>query len=152
MPVFIRPATSADVPTIQSLEQQTETAAHWSEREYDALFAAEAPQRIALVATEDPEIRGFAIARCGIGEWEIENIVVAVEHRRRGIGSRLVREILRAARDAGAPSVLLEVRESSVAARQLYEQLGFTEVGRRPRYYREPAEDALLLRTSTGNL
>ena len=138
--VLIRPATPSDIPLIRELEQQSETAAHWAERDYDALFAPEAPKRVALVAAEEGgrEIYGFAVARCGADEWEIENVVVAVGQRRRGIGSRLVRQILQAARDSGAGSVLLEVRESNVAARQLYEKLGFIETGRRASYYREP--------------
>lgn len=134
------------------LEAQAETAAHWSAREYDALFAPEAPRRIALVAAEADELCGFIIARCGPDEWEIENVVVAAEHRRLGIGSELVRQVLRAAQDAGAAAVLLEVRESNAAARQLYKRLGFAEAGRRPGYYRVPAEDALLLRFSVYNL
>jgi ribosomal-protein-alanine N-acetyltransferase len=134
---------------MQALEAQAPTAAHWREREYAALFAPDAPRRVAFVAEEQPaQVAGFAIARCGSDEWEIENVVVSPEHRRRGIGSDLVREILKAARDARVGAVLLEVRESNTAARQLYDQLGFAEIGRRPGYYREPAEDALLLRSS----
>jgi [ribosomal protein S18]-alanine N-acetyltransferase len=148
-PMLIRPATPADIPAMLALEQQAHTAAHWREREYQALFTPDAPQRIALIAEAGPgEIRGFAIARCGTGEWEIENIVVSPQHRRRGIGSALVRQVLKTARDAGARPVLLEVRESNTAARQLYGRLGFAETGRRPAYYSDPVEDALLLRFS----
>lgn len=150
--MLIRPATRADISLMQALAEQTATAAHWGQREYGALFAAEAPPRIALVATQDAEMCGFVIARCAPEEWEIENAVVPPLHRRRGIGSELVRQILQAARQAGAGSILLEVRESNRAARQLYEQLGFAEAGRRPGYYRDPVEDALLLRRSTQNL
>ena len=136
---------------MRALEQQSEAAAHWSEREYDALFAPEAPKRLALVAADEGgrEIYGFAVARCGPDEWEIENVVVAVGQRRRGLGSRLVQQILLAARGAGATAVLLEVRESNVAARQLYASLGFSEIGRRSGYYREPSEDAVLLAVSS---
>jgi ribosomal-protein-alanine N-acetyltransferase len=137
---------------MRTLEAQAETAAHWSAREYDALFAPEAPRRIALVAAAGDALRGFVIARCGPDDWEIENVVVAPEHRRLGIGSELVREVLRAAQDAGAAAVLLEVRESNAAARQLYERLGFATAGRRPGYYRVPVEDALLLRFSIYNM
>jgi len=150
--MLIRPATPADLPAMPALEQQADTAAHWSERDYDALFAPDAPRRIALLAMEIDETCGFIIARCGVDDWEIENVVVAAGQRRRGIGSALVREILQAARQAAVPAVLLEVRESNLAARQLYEKTGFTEIGRRPAYYREPPEDALLLRFSTQNL
>ena len=134
-----------------ALERQTGPAAHWSGREYDALFAPEAPRRLALVATEAAELLGFVIARCGPEEWEIENVVVAVQHRRRGIGRELVRQILRSAGQAGADFILLEVRESNFPARKLYEQLGFVEIGRRTAYYYDPLEDALVLRISAEN-
>jgi len=149
--VLIRPATPDDVPSIRVLEQQTESAAHWAEREYDALFAPDAPTRIALVALNESDItrlHGFAIARCAPDEWEIENVVVAHEHQRLGIGMKLIRELLARAHAGGATSVLLEVRESNLVARRLYEKLGFSEVGRRSNYYHGPTEDALLLRIS----
>jgi ribosomal-protein-alanine N-acetyltransferase len=148
--VLIRKATLDDIATIRELEQRAERAAHWGEREYEALFAPESPRRVALVAAEETgaEIMGFVIARCADDEWEIENVVVAGEQRRRGVGSALVHELVREARRSGAAAVLLEVRESNAAARRLYEKAGFSAVGRRPGYYREPPEDALLLKIS----
>ena len=138
---------------MRALEREADSAAHWAEREYVALFSPDAPQRLTLVAEEVAgDTRGFAIARCGLDEWEIENVVVALQHRRRGIGRKLVEEILHAARSAEVRAVLLEVRESNAAARHLYERLGFVDAGRRPGYYRDPAEDALLLRRSTEDL
>ena len=149
--VLIRAATADDVPSIRTLEQQAESAAHWDEREYDALFAPEAPSRTALVAVNESDVtqlHGFLIARCALDDWEIENVVVAREDRRLGIATKLIRELLRRAKGAGATSVLLEVRESNLAARRLYEKLGFSDYGRRSHYYQQPTEDALLLRTS----
>jgi ribosomal-protein-alanine acetyltransferase len=153
--VLIRPATPDDVPFIRAMEQQTEGAAHWAEREYAALFAAEAPPRITLVATDEADagrVIGFVIARSSPVEWEIENVVVAPEKRNGGVGIKIIREVLSQARIAGATSVLLEVRKSNLAARRLYEKLGFSQQGRRPDYYREPKEDALLLCFSMTNL
>ena len=144
----IRPAIPEDVLFIRSLEQQTKTAAHWAEREYDALFAPDAPARIALVAVNQSitaHIYGFVIARCATDGWEIENVVVAPEQQRFGIGTKLIQDVLLRAQARGAASVLLEVRESNLAARRLYEKLGFSEKGRRNNYYRDPQEDALLL-------
>jgi len=147
----IRPATPADVPRMRALEREAETSAHWAEREYDALFAPEAPKRLALVAGEGQGgIYGFIVARCGLEEWEIENVVVAPECRRGGVGTRLVQDVLHQAVELGATSVLLEVRESNRPARKLYERLGFVEVGRRNRYYENPEEDALLLKISVS--
>jgi ribosomal-protein-alanine N-acetyltransferase len=138
---------------MRTLEQHAGTAAHWAEREYDALFATEAPPRLALVATSDVDrVVGFVIARCSTGEWEIENIVVAPTHRRRGVGIKIIRELLIQAQYTGATSVLLEVRESNLAARRLYEKLGFSQHGRRYSYYQGPEEDALLLSFSITNL
>ncbi len=151
--MLIRPATADDVPLMRALEQQSEGAAHWAKREYDALFAPDAPSRIALVATNesgDTQLYGFVIARCAVGDWEIENVVVAQAHRRLGIGTKLTRALLTQAHVGGATSVLLEVRESNLAARRLYETLGFSQQGRRSNYYREPKEDALLLRISVA--
>jgi ribosomal-protein-alanine acetyltransferase len=91
---------------------------------------------------------GFVVARCADDEWEIENVVVAPEQWRRGLGSALVRQLVQEARRSGAASVLLEVRESNAAARGLYEKIGFNQIGRRPDYYRELPEDALLLKIS----
>jgi ribosomal-protein-alanine N-acetyltransferase len=153
--VLIRRATHDDVPSVRALEQQTKTAAHWAESDYDALFAAGAPPRIALVAVSEAHagrVVGFVIARCATAEWEIENVVVAREKHKHGIGIKMIRELLLQAQEAGATSVLLEVRESNAAARRLYEKLGFSQQGRRSNYYREPEEDALLLSFSITNL
>lgn len=153
--LLIRTATSDDVPGIRAIEQQAESAAHWAEREYDALFAADAPVRIALVAVNESDVaqlRGFVIARWTLDDWEIENLVVAPEDQRLGIGTKLIQDLLLRAQATGATSVLLEVRESNVAARRLYEKLGFSGAGRRTNYYREPTEDALILRCSIAIL
>lgn len=81
-------------------------------------------------------------------EGEILNLGVASDHRRRGIGRALVRSVLAALASRDVDAVYLEVRESNAGARRLYESLGFTEVGRRARYYRRPIEDAVLLRAA----
>ena len=146
----IRPATPADIPQMMLLAQQAETAAHWSEREYDALFSPETPKRVALLADDGGRLSGFLIARADFGEWEIENVVVDPERRRSGVGSALVQEVLHQAAAAKATSVLLEVRQSNAAARGLYEKLGFQQVGVRRGYYAQPVEDALLLKFSVS--
>jgi ribosomal-protein-alanine N-acetyltransferase len=155
--VLIRRATAADLPAIRALERQNATAAHWSAADYEALFAPDAIARTVLVALpEEPErpelsndnaslLRGFLVARCTLGEWEVENLVVGEKWRRGGLGMALVRRLLQQVAAAGAASVLLEVRESNLAARQLYASAGFNVVGRRPGYYHGPEEDALLL-------
>ncbi|MGH9508570.1 MAG: ribosomal protein S18-alanine N-acetyltransferase [Terriglobales bacterium] len=143
----IRPATAADSPQLIALERHAATAAHWAEADYQRLFAAVGPQRLALVL-EEAEVVAFIVAR-GVGaEWEIENVAVAGAARRRGLGTRLLGELLKQLRARGVESVFLEVRESNVAARMLYEKWAFVESGRRTAYYRDPAEDAIQYRLS----
>lgn len=152
---IIRPAQPSDIPAMRMLERQADLTAHWSAREYDALFDDAAPKRIALAAQTESHpsnLQGFLIARCDQGEWELENIVVAADRQRLGVGSALIQELLRCAESSGATSVLLEVRASNFAALRLYQKLGFREEGRRAGYYQHPTEDALLLRRKVAGM
>lgn len=146
----VRAATPADLPALLALEDGSAAAAHWSEAEYYRLFAEAAGT--VLVIGEDA-VQGFIVGRDLGPEWEIENIVVASSVQRRGMGTRLVRELLDLARSRGAQAVFLEVRESNRAARALYSKMGFVEAGRRKSYYRNPEEDALVCKkiVSPGN-
>jgi ribosomal-protein-alanine N-acetyltransferase len=126
------------------LERQAPAAAHWSREQYQDIFAADAPSRVLLILEEDASIRGFIAGRTLDTEWEIENVVVYESVRRRGFGSRLVQQFLALARSRGAEEIFLEVRESNLAARRLYEKSGFSESGRRQSYYQQPQEDAIV--------
>lgn len=141
----IRLATPEDIPHIMRIEQASSTAAHWSEQRYRDLFNEFGPHRLTLLL-EDQEITAFIVAAAMTADWEIENIVVEPQTRRRGQGRALVRELLARARKELANSVLLEVRESNVPARQLYLSLGFKQINQRPRYYSHPEEDAIVYR------
>ena len=140
MPMPIRAAALNDVPVILALEQQTPGAAHWTAEQYHKLESS----GIVLVAEEADKLCGFLCAHAVAGEWEIENVVVAAEFLRRGIGSELVRELIQRAQSEAASAILLEVRESNLPARGLYEKHGLRKVGRRRAYYRDPVEDAIL--------
>jgi ribosomal-protein-alanine N-acetyltransferase len=142
--VTIRLATRADIPSLMALGEDSPTAAHWSSDQYQDAFSETAPSRVILVFEAGDGLQGLVAGRIFDKEWELENVVVAVAVRRRGLGSDLVREFLELAASAGGENVLLEVRESNLAARRLYEKLQFVETGRRRVYYREPEEDAIL--------
>jgi len=155
--VHIRPATPADIPHMMSLERQSATAGHWTEELYRKSFQPESAARLLLVAegtdvrpaNKAPSILGFLIAHHLAPEWELENLVVAPTARRKGMGKRLLNALLHAARETRS-SVFLEVRESNMAARVLYESAGFKQTGRRPAYYTKPAEDAILYHWTVG--
>jgi ribosomal-protein-alanine N-acetyltransferase len=140
MPVAIRSAALNDVPAILAIEQQSPSAAHWTLEQYNRLVGS----GVVLVAEEAGRLCGFVCAMAVAGEWEIENVAVAAELLRRGIADELVRELIRRAESEAASAILLEVRESNLPARGLYEKHGLREVGRRPAYYRDPVEDAIL--------
>jgi ribosomal-protein-alanine acetyltransferase len=145
--MHVRPATRADIPVMMRLSQHSATAAQWSREQYDRVFSPDPPHRVALVI-EDPGPLGFLIAKQVASEWEIENIAIARTARRRGLGTRLLGEFLDSIRAHGASAVFLEVRESNRAARALYEKRAFTEASRRPGYYTQPHEDAIVYRLS----
>jgi ribosomal-protein-alanine N-acetyltransferase len=130
------------------MEQACPTAAHWTEAQYRLAIdsAGDAPRRLTLVAAElsSSGILGFLVAHDMCSEWELENIVVAAAARRKGLGRELLAALLDRARPMNGRKVFLEVRESNVAARNLYRKIGFHESGRRKLYYAEPPEDAIL--------
>jgi len=103
-----------------------------------------------LVAEAASGICGFAVV--GIfptsKEGEIHNIAVAPASRRQGIGTALLREIGRRLSAKGIENLFLEVRESNFPAVTAYEKFGFEIVGRRPQFYKNPLEDAFVMRKS----
>ena len=145
--VTIRRAIPADIPALLQLERAATGASHWSVAEYDRLFSPEPPARLVLIAEIGVPV-GFLVARSVGPDWELENIGVAENARRSGVGTALLRELLLRADRAEAGSIFLEVRESNSVARALYEKLGFRPVTRRAAYYGDPSEDAVVYRFS----
>ena len=158
MQMAIHAAALHNVPAILALERQTPGAAHWSLEQYEklvrggvVLLAENVTEPVVEPAPapckspkEQGVLCGFICARAVETEWEIENVVVAAEFLRRGIGDALVGVLIQRAENEFASAILLEVRESNLPARSLYDKHGFREVGRRREYYREPVEDAIL--------
>lgn len=94
-------------------------------------------------------IIAYAFLRCLGSELEILRIAVASEWRQRGVGSLLLNHCLQQAFRKSVEMVFLEVRPSNSVALAFYRKFGFREVGRRPRYYNDTGEDALILKKST---
>src|SRR5438105_10653479 len=153
---------------MMALEKLSATAAHWSIAQYKEIFetavsirapvssvaggrrdacrtAGETPAlRLALVVEDQSGVQGFAVARVLGREWELENIIVADQAQRRGLGARLLGELVNLARSQHAQSISLEVRESNQAARSLYLKYAYGECGHRKNYYQNPPETAIL--------
>ena len=99
-----------------------------------------------LVAVDGERVLGYVGSQSVLGEADVMNVAVAPDFRRRHIGQMLIEQLIAFLGEAGVHCLSLEVRASNGAAIALYEKLGFSQVGRRPNYYRNPKEDALILR------
>ncbi len=144
----VRLATATDVKAVLALERDTSQAPRWTEAVYRELVesAAGGFQRKALfVAVEDGAVQGYAAVTVLQDEAELESIAVAQGSRRSGWGSRLLAAVEEWARDGGACHLSLEVRAGNQGARGFYVARGFRQEGLRRGYYRDPAEDAVLL-------
>jgi [ribosomal protein S18]-alanine N-acetyltransferase len=100
-----------------------------------------------LVVRADGQIVAYGGVWLLVDEAHVTTFAVRPEWRRRGIGARLMLELLAFARSVGASVATLEVRLTNVAARNLYQRFGFRPVGMRPRYYSDNGEDALIMTT-----
>ena len=101
-----------------------------------------------LVAVEEDTVVGYVGSQTVLGWTDIMNVAVDPDHRRMGIGESLIRKLMEMLRERNCECLTLEVRASNAGAIALYEKLGFTEVGRRKNYYRNPKEDALIMRVA----
>jgi [ribosomal protein S18]-alanine N-acetyltransferase len=140
----IRFANATDLEALIDIEQRSPEAAHWTRATHMSAIADRA--RLVLVAEDEANIAGFLMASKATDEWELENIAVAPERRRQGIGRALMAELISQARQAGAVEIRQEIRASNLAAQSLGRSAGFQRDGRRPAYYSNPTEDALLFK------
>ena len=116
----------------------------WSERS----IASELDNKLAfwLVATEGETVAGYIGSQTVMEETDMMNVAVHPDFRRQGIAEALVSGLVEHLKAMGSHCLTLEVRASNAPAIALYEKLGFAEIGRRKNYYRNPREDALILR------
>jgi len=140
----VRLAEAGDLECIHAIERVS-FADPWSLDGFRDLLE-HARARVAVAVDADGEVLGYSVVWSVADESEIANLAVAPAARRRGIGTLLLTSVLDEAAANGIKSVFLEVRESNVAAQQLYLRRGFTVAGRRRQYYRRPVEDALIMR------
>ena len=116
----------------------------WSERS----VASELENKLScwLVATEGEQVAGYIGSQTVCGETDMMNVAVHPSRRRKGIAEALILGLIEELKIMESHCLTLEVRASNTPAISLYEKLGFSEIGRRKNYYRNPKEDALILR------
>ncbi len=140
---FLRRMTEDDLPRVLAIERAA-YAFPWSETIFRDCLQVGYP---AWLYVEGGEVGGYVILSVGAGEGHLLNLCVHPDWQGRGVGSLLLGAMIRMARVLRLRSLFLEVRESNRPAQRLYRRFGFTEVGRRKRYYpaRHGREDALVM-------
>ena len=131
-----------DIEAILAIQAACPEIAQWTAWDYDRVARGE---MAGWVGEEDSDVVGFLVARKVVNEIEILNFAVSPDARGRGIGAMLLQDALSWGKTFGAVQAILEVRASNAAALRFYERHDFHTVGRRARYYNEPADDAMLL-------
>lgn len=137
------------VAQIAAIETECFGREAWSERS----VAGEVENELSLwmVAVDGDLVAGYVGSQTVLGETDMMNVAVTTAYRRRGIAEQLVLALVEELKTLGSRCLTLEVRASNEPAKRLYEKLGFEQVGQRKNYYRNPKEDALILRKEIKN-
>jgi [ribosomal protein S18]-alanine N-acetyltransferase len=143
----VRPARPVDASLLASLDGSVNLNP-WSEQQFAAACSGvEGAGNSALIVEEGGRVDGFVVISQVLDEASIHSIAVHPDQQGKGLGQRLLKAALVKMHQSGAQRCLLEVRQSNIAARRLYERSGFVLDGVRKNYYptRSGREDALLL-------
>ena len=144
----VRRMTLEDVPAIVELDQLS-FSLPWPEKSF-RFELTDNPASRCWVIEADGRIVGMIVVWLLVDEAHIATIATHPDRRRQGIARKLLSYALRYLSKEGAVSSFLEVRESNLAAQEMYRKFGFKAVGRRKRYYKDTDEDAILM--SLNNL
>lgn len=140
--IKVREAAFSDIPHIAELELEC-FSAPWSENAL--LETMKQENSVFLVAECDGEVLGYVGSYHAAGEGYITNIAVSADMRRKGVGRTLICALKEKAKEYAFSFLTLEVRVGNLPAIALYESLGFENLGRRPRFYSNPVEDAYIM-------
>lgn len=132
------------IAQVAALEKVCFGSAAWSEN--SIATELENPLALWIVADDDGKVLGYVGSQTVMDETDMMNIAVHPDFRHQGIATGLVVDLISALKLRGSHCLTLEVRASNEPAKALYEKMGFRMVGRRPGYYQNPREDALILR------
>lgn len=150
MSINIRLMTLDDIEQVVAIDQAS-FSLPWPERSF-RFEVTDNPASRAWVAEADGKIIGMIVAWLFVDEAHIATIATHPDFRRQGIANKLLIHTLQVVLSEGAKSSFLEVRASNIAAQEMYRKLGFEESGRRPRYYKDNGEDAILMSTNLSNV
>jgi ribosomal-protein-alanine N-acetyltransferase len=134
--------------TLDDLEQviaidQVSFSLPWPVRSF--AFECENPVSRCWVAELDGRVVSMLVAWLIVDDVHIATIATHPDFRKQGIGKKILSHVLRSAKEEGAVTSFLEVREGNLAAQEMYRKFGYVESGRRENYYNDNGEDAILM-------
>lgn len=150
MKFSIRKMTLDDLPEVVAIDRAS-FSLPWPERSF-RFEITDNPAARCWVAEAEGRVIGMIVVWMLADEAHIATLATREEYRRQGIGTALLVHALQSAKAEGAVRSLLEVRESNRAAQEMYRRFGFVEDGRRPRYYKDNNEDAILMSARLDDL
>jgi [ribosomal protein S18]-alanine N-acetyltransferase len=144
---IVRRTVFEDLKPIKKIEQET-LLSSWTEADLDALMNNPEAITLSVSDSENGKIAGFLLARLitSAREAEILNFAVRPEYQRKGVGGRLLGELISELKNREFTTLWLEVRASNRKAQKFYLKNGFIKAGVRRFYYRNPVEDAFVLK------
>ena len=140
--IHFRQMTPEDAAGVELVEKAS-FAVPWSREAFWQEAASE--RAFYLLVLEDERIIGYAGTWIILDEAQITNVAIVPEYRGQGIGSQLMKELICQVKARGATAMTLEVRPSNAPAIALYTSFGFRDTGRRPGYYQDNGEDAIIM-------
>ena len=140
--IEIRPLGYSDLPQVISIERRAFTTP-WSLAMFVLEVAKPSGLRLAAVDGVSGRLVGYLVLSRYDTVWHLMNVAVDPVRQHQGIGRALLEQMI----DRAGPDeqYTLEVRTSNTPAIRLYESLGFRSAGKRPRYYRDTGEDAVIM-------
>jgi ribosomal-protein-alanine N-acetyltransferase len=117
----------------------------WPESSFRYEVTENRASRCFVAETEDKKVVAMVVSWIVVDELHIATIATHPDFRRQGVGSQILTAALEDGRKAGVRQAFLEVRERNEAAQAMYRKFGFEVTGRRPRYYKDNGEDAILM-------
>ena len=150
MSLLIRKMELKDVDQVVAIDENS-FSMPWPPRSYHFELTNNPASR-SWVAESEGQVVGMLVAWMIVDEIHIATIATHHDFRRQGIAEKLLIHALQAAKEEGALTSFLEVRESNHFARQMYNKFGYVEVGRRRHYYKDNQEDAILMSLESINV
>ena len=144
MKVIIRKMKVEDVPSVTEIDRVS-FSLPWPEHAFRYEVTDNRVARCFVAEAENKQIVAAIVSWLILDELHIATIATHPDFRRQGIGASLLAEAFKDAAESGGHRAFLEVRAGNSAAQAMYRKFGFKNTGRRPKYYKDNGEDAILM-------